>query len=82
MRNKNALSHVAISENINDAKELTSQDELVVWDNLIYQTIARSSVFVREALIQLLVANKFSESLTGDVTFTEDQEKQFIRFVI
>jgi len=86
MRNKNALSYAAILDNINSAQVLTSQEEMTVWDNLIYQTISRQSVYVREALIQVLIANKFlahfntfSTGLTGVITFTEDQEKTFKR---
>lgn len=86
MRNKNALSYTEIKENINGAQVLSSGDEIQIWDNLIHQTIVRSSVYVREALIQVLVANKFllhfskfSEELTEDIVFTEDQEKEFIR---
>ncbi|MBV7269110.1 hypothetical protein [Winogradskyella luteola] len=87
MRNKNALSYAEISNNLNSAETLGDEDLYLVWDNLIYQTIAKKSVYVREALIQLLIANKFlehfnkfSEGLSGDITFTEDQEKQFKRF--
>ncbi len=87
MRNKNALSYAEISENLNSVEALENEDLYLVWDNLIYQTIAKKSVYVREALIQLLIANKFLEhfnklsaSLSGDITFTEDQEKEFIRY--
>jgi hypothetical protein len=86
MRNKNALSYTEIKENINGAQALSSGDEIQIWDNLIHQTIVRSSVYVREALIQVLVANKFllhfskfSEELIEDIVFSEDQEKEFIR---
>lgn len=86
MRNKNALSYVAIKENLNAAEPLLLDDEALIWDNLIHQTISKTSVYVREALIQILVANKFlkafldfSEGLTEDITFTEDQEKEFTR---
>jgi len=86
MRNKNALSYTEIKENINGAEVLSPQDEIQIWDNLIHQTITKSSVYVREALIQVLIANKFlshflkfSEELTEDIVFTEDQEKEFIR---
>ena len=67
-------------------KFLSTQDEITIWDNLFYQTIARTSVYVREALIQMLIANKFlahfnqfSQGLSGDVIFTEDQEIEFKR---
>lgn len=86
MRNKNALSFVEIKKNSNNVKVLLPEEELSIWDNLFYQTIAKSSTYVREALIQLLIANKFlvhfnnfSEGLSEDITFTEDQEKEFKR---
>jgi len=86
MRNKNALSYVEIIANSNNVKALFPSEKISVWDNLIYQTISKSSVYVREALIQLLIADKFlehfikfSKDLSEDITFTEDQEKEFKR---
>jgi hypothetical protein len=87
MRNKNALSYAEIMDNINSAEVISNEDDLLkLWDNLIYQTLSKSSVYVREALIQVLVANKFlahfndfSQDLSEIITFTEDQEKEFIR---
>lgn len=86
MRNKNALSYAEIKANINGAVVLSKEDEILIWDNLIYQTIVRSSVYVREALIQVLIANKFlahfvkfAEGLSEDIIFTEEQEKEFKR---
>ena len=86
MRNKNKLSYMSIKENINGASALTEAQEFTIWDNLIYQTIEKKSVYIREALIQMLIANqflkaflKFSEGLDDDITFTEDQEKEFTR---
>ncbi|MEM9680225.1 MAG: hypothetical protein AAF901_07860, partial [Bacteroidota bacterium] len=90
MRNKNALSYAEILDNVTSNNLTTftglGVDEMPVWDNLIYQTITKDSVYVREALIQLLIANKFvlhfnsfSAGLTEVITFTEDQEKEFTR---
>ncbi|MCK8481733.1 hypothetical protein [Psychroserpens algicola] len=86
MRHKNALSFVDIKKNSEDVGVLDTTQLLSVWDNLIYQTIEKKSTYVREAMIQLLVANqfleeflRFSEDLSDDITFTEDQEKEFIR---
>ncbi len=86
MKNKNALTFAEIKTKLGSVEPLSLEKELNVWDNLIYQTVAKTSVYVREALIQLLVANKFalafqkfSSGLGGDVIFTEDQEKEFIR---
>ncbi|MEP0263117.1 hypothetical protein [Dokdonia sp.] len=86
MRNKNALTYVEIKNNIAGVAALTDEKELKLWDNLVYQTIERTSVYVREALIQMLITNKFvkafvefSKDMPDDLVFTEDQEKEFIR---
>ena len=86
MRNKNHLSYLSIRSNAEGINNLTTARILIVWDNLIYQTLNKESVYVREALIQLLIANQFllafkefSTGLNDDVVFTEDQEKEFIR---
>ncbi|WP_452600135.1 hypothetical protein [Pontimicrobium sp. MEBiC01747] len=56
MRNKNNLSYKLIQDNLNGATLLDKEakEDLLVWDNLIYQTIAKKSIYVREALIQML----------------------------
>lgn len=86
MLNKNHLTFVEIKEKALGIETLNSDQELLIWENLIYQTIAKKSVYVREALIQMLIANKFllefnkfADGTTGDITFTDDQEKEFIR---
>ncbi|NQY05774.1 MAG: hypothetical protein HRT68_06100 [Flavobacteriaceae bacterium] len=86
MRNKNALSHSAIKENSAGVAKLTSANEYKVWDNLIYQTINRTSVYVREACIQLLIANKFLKAFNDTsfpkvdpYTFSEEELKAFTR---
>ena len=62
MRNKNGLSYQAIKDNLNGAKPLENK-KLAVWENLMYQTVAKKSVLVREALIQLLIADQFLVAL-------------------
>ncbi|WP_298426886.1 hypothetical protein [uncultured Kordia sp.] len=86
MRNKNMLSFVTIIENIQNVEVLIEENELLVWENLIYQTVNKTSVYVREACIQLLIANKFlkaftalSTTVTSEHTFSEDQDKEFTR---
>ncbi len=86
MRNKNHLSYKSIKSNAQGVDNLTTEALLVIWDNLIYQTINKKSVYVREALIQVLIADQFfkafkdfSAGLSGDILFTEDQEKEFVR---
>ncbi len=86
MRHKNSLSYAEIAENAIGVQALTLDEEVQVWDNLVYQTINKASVYVREAMIQLLVANQFfkafdafSQGLTEDITFTDDQAQDFVR---
>ena len=84
MRNKNALSYAAIVDNLNSAESFANENDLLkVWDNLIYQTLSKSSVYVREALIQMLVANQFLEAFealpAGLTEFTSKQDKEFTR---
>ncbi|WP_299833827.1 hypothetical protein [uncultured Tenacibaculum sp.] len=106
MRNKNYLSAVSIGENLqtilfsgsqsSDATPMVSDiildetEEIVLWNNLFYQTIHKSSTSVREALIQLLITNRFliafndfanssvsSADSDGEIEFTEEQAKEF-----
>ena len=82
MRNKYALSYEGISDNINGAKVLSTPNELLIWDNLIYQTIVRDSVYIREALIQMLIANGFLRAfnlLGQSANFTEEIKAQFLK---
>jgi len=53
---------------------------------LICQTVNKQSIHVREAIIQMLIAdqflvafNAFLSGTRGDVVFTKDQEKEFLR---
>ncbi len=89
-RNKAVLSYTSIEANLGGALELTTDEEFVLWENLFYQTIDKQSVVVREALIQILVANKFlkafntftnsfSAGTEGEIVFTEENEKEFVR---
>lgn len=86
MRNRNHLTFESINKNTEGITPLTKPQELAIWDNLIYQTVSKTSVYVREALIQLLIANqfllafqKFAANTSGDITLTEEQELEFKR---
>ncbi|CAL2102316.1 conserved protein of unknown function [Tenacibaculum sp. 190130A14a] len=90
MRNKTSLSYASIQSNLSGATALTLDQERVIWDNLFYQTIKKESVSVRERLIQLLVTNQFlkafnlftsgfNQETDGEIVFTEENEKEFIR---
>ncbi|MEE4000004.1 hypothetical protein V1T75_06600 [Tenacibaculum sp. FZY0031] len=90
LRNKTVLSYAGIDANLYAAQELTVDEEFVLWENLFYQTINKESAIVREGLIQMLVANKFlkafnvftnsfSQETEGEIVFTEENEKEFVR---
>lgn len=86
MKNKNTISYLSIKSNLNGASSLTSANELLIWDNLIYQTVNRKSVYVRESLIQMLIANKFlkafvklTEKFTEKTKLSEEQKTELIR---
>nr|BFF36163.1 hypothetical protein BACT7_10250 [Tenacibaculum mesophilum] len=90
VRNKTVLSYAGIDANLYAAQELTVDEELVLWENLFHQTINKESAIVREGLIQMLVANKFlkafnvftnsfSQETEGEIVFTEENEKEFVR---
>ncbi|MFT5891561.1 MAG: hypothetical protein ACI9Y7_001666 [Dokdonia sp.] len=86
MRNKNVLSYASIYDNKKTAVELTDTQELLIWENLLYQAFENESSYVRDALIQLLVANQFLKSFetfrngaTEEITFTTTQEEEFVR---
>ncbi len=86
MRNKNYLTYKSVASNLPSSfllddtnvefvdLVLSFADEAEVWDNLIYQTISRTSTSLREGLIQVLIANKFlkefswlQQELVGDL---------------
>jgi hypothetical protein len=86
MRNRNALSYAAIISNISGVSELSTNKEDSIWDNLLYQTISKKTVYVREACIQVLIANQFykafdlfSRDLSPEYVFTEEELTEFIR---
>ncbi|WBX76603.1 hypothetical protein PG911_18630 [Tenacibaculum ovolyticum] len=90
MRNKSYLSYASIEANLFGANVLSLEEELVVWDNLFYQTIHKKSISVRERLIQLLITNQFlkafiafrdsfSSEQGGEIVFTDENEKEFVR---
>ena len=70
---------------------LLASEEAQVWDNLIYQTVNRNSTRMREAFIQMLVANKFAKAFKayhdamkavageGEIVFTDQDEKEFTK---
>lgn len=101
-KNKNKLSYELLvnklpSDYLNDTSEpfnqditLSPSDETTVWDNLLYQTINKVSVSLRESLIQLLITNSLIKAFKayydemnanlgeGEIVlFTDEDEKEF-----
>lgn len=74
MRNKNTLTFESIAANLNEEMQLNTSQEINIWENLIYQTVNKTSVYVREACIQLLIANKF---LNVFLKFDNDKEENY-----
>lgn len=58
-QNRNSLTYDEVSTAIVDVEPLDMPLLLMVWDNLFYQTITIESGYVREALLQLIVAHHF-----------------------
>ncbi len=87
MRNKNNLSFQAIQDNLNGASLLNRdrKEDIVLWDNLIYQTVTKQSVYTREALIQMLIADQFLNAFINasliviDGKFNKAQQEEFTR---
>ena len=99
MRNKNYLSHESIESNLpsnyllesNDNNftdiSLTNTEQTQVWDNLLYQTINKTSTSLRETYIQMLIADKFLKVFReyhmsmptgeGKIVFTDQDEDEF-----
>ncbi|MBC8054719.1 MAG: hypothetical protein H7Y13_16805 [Sphingobacteriaceae bacterium] len=63
---KNALDKLVVESKLSTLVPLELADQLLLWDNLLYQVIVRSKPSVRQACIQLIRANYF-------VTFFQSQ---------
>lgn len=74
MRNKDYLTYESVAANLpktyldwdSDSTEsseyniiLQHTEETQLWDNLLYQTVNKTSIGLREACIQMLIANSF-----------------------
>lgn len=58
-KNRNELAGVDMSTKTTSLSTLSPADEWLVWDNLLYQTIRRNNKSVRQACIQVIVADYF-----------------------
>lgn len=65
MDNRNTVTKAAADEKANGVTTLSSADELLLWDNLYYQAITKTSDYVRQACIQMIIANNFIKELNN-----------------
>ena len=109
MRNKDYLTYESVAANLpktyldwdSDSTEsseynitLQHTEETQLWDNLLYQTVNKTSIGLREACIQMLIANSFVKAfkafhdvmienlLKGDVefiVFTDQDRDEFTK---
>ncbi|NAS30952.1 hypothetical protein GTQ40_08230 [Flavobacteriaceae bacterium R38] len=71
---KKAITIADVAAKISGVTPLTNADLALLWENLYFQTVNKKSSYVREAIIQLIVANKFLVEFNAFITgFSEDQ---------
>ncbi len=59
IKNRNTLTPESMGENRKGLDPLAPEKLIFAWDNLFYQIITKESVYVRQACIQLILANNF-----------------------
>ena len=59
MKNKNTITKEKATGASEGAELLTANQRITLWDNLIYQTVTEKSSAVRDAILQMLVADNF-----------------------
>ena len=79
MKNKKTLTATEVATKTTGLIGLTTAQLVNLWDNLIYQIDTKKSKAVREAIIQLIVANNFLDkndisSLGNDKLINDDTE--------
>ncbi len=63
-RNKHTFNTNELIEKINNLSTNLSSDTLkLLWDNLFYQVITQKDFYVKEAIMQLLIANHISNNI-------------------
>ena len=78
MKNKNTITKAEAEEKTTSLSTLSLQDEIELWDNLFYQINTKKSDAVREAVIQLIIANNFIKkndySSDSAILITSDEQ--------
>lgn len=94
MKNKGKLTYNSTStalssllDGSNATFSLSDAEEVQIWDNLIYQTLNKQSVSLRENLIKMLIANQFAKAFDelntvktatgGENVFNEEEKQEF-----
>ncbi|MGB8191222.1 MAG: hypothetical protein WCF67_04840 [Chitinophagaceae bacterium] len=61
MKHRNDSTADNLKQQVQSAGSLKEQEVLTLWDNLMHQTVAKTSKHVRQACIQMIIANNFVE---------------------
>jgi hypothetical protein len=64
MKYKNELTTDLVSDRISGLTELSEVNRYSLWDNLFYQILTLQSSYVRQACIQMLIADHFLRKVT------------------
>ncbi|MBL4663068.1 MAG: hypothetical protein JKY22_05840 [Flavobacteriaceae bacterium] len=79
MKNKNTVTSTEAATKAAGVTQLTPNQLVNMWDNLFYQVVSKKSDAVREAIIQMLVADNFlkkDDSGTTQSLITDDVDLQ------
>ncbi|CAM4344097.1 hypothetical protein [Flavobacterium terrigena] len=58
-KNKNYYSEADLLIQIDKVNALSSSDELLLWDNLIYHVVTQKDFYIKEVIMQLIIANNY-----------------------
>lgn len=81
MNNRNSLTETEVAAKTAGLTVLDSNSELKLWDNLHYQVIKKKSSYVRQACIQMIVANNFLKKFADydDAVIKITEEEYLVR---
>lgn len=81
MNNRNSLTETEVAAKTAGLTVLDSASELKLWDNLHYQVIKKKSSYVRQACIQMIVANNFLKKFADydDAVIKTTEEEYLVR---
>ncbi|MCL2597164.1 MAG: hypothetical protein FWD66_05805, partial [Paludibacter sp.] len=79
-RNRNTISPNDLAVRLDGLEELSSAEEVKLWDNLYYQVLSQKDFYVKEAVIQLLVLQNIlkNKNLLIEEPFDEEAIKQLL----